>query len=360
MSQPDHDAIVNEIRSAQITASPELRERVRGLAGAVPPTTPTRQRWELPWRRWTLVLVPAAIAVALAASLAIGLAGSGKKEHLSASGGGSGTAEAQRQDAPRSLPFTGPAQDSTTNTGTPFHAKAAGKAGSIPATPGRAQLYETELTLKVKDLSNATKRALQLTRDFHGYVRSVDYGSGSDRGQAYMTLRVPVGSVQAAIVKFSVLGEIVDQHVSIQDVQPTVDKRFRQMQAIRDSVAKLQAQLESPTLTAEERVALENKLVAQRRQLLVLRKQQAALQRLTSFATVELALRTADKAVVVPHEPNRIERALDRAGSILLDEVKVVLYVLIVGAPFLGLAVLAFGGVRLRRRRDEARLLASA
>ena len=357
MSQPDHDAIVNEIRSAQITASPELRERVRGLAAAAPPAAPSRQKRELPWRRWTLVLVPAAIAVALAASLAIGLADSGKKEHLSASGG---TVEAQRAGAPPALPFTGPAQDSTRNTVTPSSAKAAGKAGSIPATQGRAQLYETELTLKVKDLSSATKRALLLTRDFHGYVRSVDYGSGSERGQAYMTLRVPVGSVQAAIVEFSALGEIIDQHVSIKDVQPTLDKRFRQMQAIRDSIAKTQAKLESPTLTAEQRAALENELVAQRRQLVVLQRQQAALERLTSYATVELALRTADKAVVVPHEPNRIERALDRAGSILLDEVKVVLYVLIVGAPLLALAVLAFGGVRLRRRRDEAKLLASA
>src|SRR4029079_12876213 len=127
-----------------------------------------------------------------------------------------------------------------------------------------------------------------------------------------------------------------------------------------DSIAKIQAQLESPALTAEERAALENKLVAERRQLVVLQKQQAALQRLTSVATVALALRTPDKAVVVPHEPNRIERTLDRAGSVLLDEVKVVLYVLIVGAPLLVLAVLAFGGVRFRRRRDEARLLASA
>ena len=358
MSQPDHDAIVNEIRSAQITASPELRERVRGLAAAAPPAAPPRQKRELPWRRWTLVLVPAAIAVALAASLAIGLADSGKKEHLSASGG------SRRVAAPGAPPVAplhrpGPGLDHEYGHAVPARRRP-GRPAASPATQGRAQLYETELTLKVKDLSSATKRALLLTRDFHGYVRSVDYGSGSERGQAYMTLRVPVGSVQAAIVKFSALGEIIDQHVSIQDVQPTVDKRFRQMQAIRDSIAKTQAKLESPTLTAEQRAALENELVAQRRQLVVLQKQQAALQRLTSYATVELALRTADKAVVVPHEPNRIERALDRAGSILLDEVKVVLYVLIVGAPLLALAVLAFGGVRLRRRRDEARLLASA
>ena len=145
MSQPDHDAIVNEIRSAQISASPELRERVRGLAAAAPPAAPSRQKRELPWRRWTLVLVPAVIAVALAASLAIGLADSGKKENLAASGG---TVEVQRAGAPPSLPFTGPAQDSTRNTVAPSSAKAAGKAGSIPARQGRAQpVSYTHLTL---------------------------------------------------------------------------------------------------------------------------------------------------------------------------------------------------------------------
>src|SRR4051812_19270519 len=256
MSQPDQDAIVNEIRSAQITASPELRERVRALAAAAPPAPPRAQKRELPWRRWSLVLVPAAVAVALAASLAIGLADSGKPKHLSAGGGGA--LETQRKLAPPPVAFTGPVaggQGASTDAAAPFSSKTAGKAaaGSIPATQGRAQLYESELTLKVKDLSGATKRALRLTRDFNGYVRSVDYGSGSDHGNAYMTLRVPVGSVQAAIVKFSALGEIIDQHVSIRDVQPTLDRRFRQMQSIRDSIAKIQAKLESPTLSADER-----------------------------------------------------------------------------------------------------------
>jgi hypothetical protein len=171
---------------------------------------------------------------------------------------------------------------------------------------------------------------------------------------------VPVGSVQAAIVKFSALGDILDQHVSIQDVQPTVDRRFRQMQGIRDQIAKLQAKLANPGLSSDERTTLENELVAQRRQLVVLQKQATALSRQTSFATVSLALRTADKAVVVPHDPNRIERALDRSGSILLDEVKVVLYALVVGAPLFALAFLAFGGARFRRRRTEERLLSTS
>jgi Domain of unknown function (DUF4349) len=341
MSQPE---IVEQIRASRITASPELRARVLELAAAVPPAPP--RRGELPWRRIALILVPAAVAIALAGALVAGLAGSGKKKSVSAA------------PAPRQVlqPFA--QRDAATTS--EKAAGAAGGADSIPATPGRAQLHESEFTLKVHDLSAATKRALRLTRAYHGYVRSVEYGSGKERGSAYLVVRVPVGSAQEAIVKLSALGEILDQHVSIQDVQPTVDRRFRQLQAIRDRIAKLQAKLESPTLTPDERAALENRLVAQRRRLVVLQKQQAALRRQTSFATVSLSLRTAAKAAVVPHEPGRIERALDRSGSILLDEVKVLLYVLIVGAPLLALAGLVFGGVRFRRRREEARLLASA
>jgi hypothetical protein len=345
MSQPEHEAIVNEIRSARIAASPELRARVCEVAAAVPPAP---RRRELRWRRPALALVPAAVAVAVAVTVAVGVLSSGKHSQTNA---------VRREATPQ--PFASTDQGAV-HGGIAPKATGGGAAGSLPATAGRAQLYDAELTLKVKNLSGATQRALRLTRGFHGYVRSVDYGSGTERGSAYLTLRVPIGSVQAAIVKYSALGEILDQHVSIKDVQPTVDRRFRQMQAVRDSIAKIQAKLESPSPSADERTALENELVAERRRLVVLQRQQTALRRLTSYATVELALRSAGKAVVVPHHPNRIDRALDRAGSILLDEVKVLLYVLIVGAPLFALAALAFGGVRLRRRRDEARLLASA
>jgi hypothetical protein len=172
----DHDAIVNEIRSAQITASPERASARRGLAAAALPPR-RRGRGGAVRRRWTLVLVPAAIAVALAASLAIGLADSGKKEHLRRAAASSSRSAGDPAGAPS------PARPRT-RPGTRLRPPARRRPeGRIPATQGRAQLYETELTLKVKDLSSATKRALPLTRDFHGYVRSVDYGSGSERGQ---------------------------------------------------------------------------------------------------------------------------------------------------------------------------------
>ena len=212
----------------------------------------------------------------------------------------------------------------------------------------------------MKSLSGATKRALRLTRSFNGYVRSVEYGSGTARGSAYLVLRVPIGSVQEALVRFSALGEILDQHVSIQDVQPQLDKRFRAMQTLRDRIVKLQAKLQDPTLSADERKALENELVSVRRQLVVLQREQTRLQRQTSFATVSIDLRSTDKAVAVPHDPGRIGRALDRSGSILLDEAKVAVYVLIVGAPLFALLALGLGSLRVRRRRSETRLLSTS
>ena len=348
MSQPE---IQEQIRAARITASPELRARVLAIAATPAAAPPARPRRQLRWRRWTLVAVPAAAAVALAATLTAGLATSGPS-------GEKHTAQRGSVFAPRP-PATASTGGATQKGAGAVDSSATGPAG-LPATAGRAQLYDAELTLKIGDLSTATKRALRLTRTFHGYVRSIEYGSGPKSGSAYLVVRVPVGSVQEALVRFSALGTIVDQHVSIQDVQPTVDRQFRQMQGMRDAIAKLQARLESPNLTSAQRAELENQLVSVRRQLVLLQKQQAALLRQTSYATVSLDLRTKQKAAVVPATPSRIGRALHRSGQILVDEVKVLLYVLIVGAPIFVLLGLAFGGLRMRRRRDEARLLATS
>ena len=350
MSQPDHEAIVAEIRGARITASRELRARVLAIAAATA-TDRTAERprtgFRPPWRRLVLVAVPACLAVALAAALAVGLTGSGKSSQEQSAAGG----DATRGTLPKAL---------ENGTVAPSTATGNGAAAGLPATQKRAQLYEAELSLRVKDLSATTKRGLRLTRDFHGFVRSVDYGSGAESGSATMVVRVPIGSVQAALVAFSELGEIVDQHVSIRDVQPKVDAQFRRMQAQRDLIAKIQAKLESPSLSQAERAALEDRLVAARRSIVVMQRAQAALERQTSFATISLDLATVKKETAVPAGPGRIGRALHRSGQILADEAKVLVYILIVGAPFIVLGAFAFGGMRLRRRRSEERLLSTS
>src|SRR5712691_10132768 len=77
--------IVRELKSARVAASPELREQVRAIAepGPEPPpaSAPVRARRpalpQFSLRRWTTVLVPAALVVALGSAFAVGLATSG-------------------------------------------------------------------------------------------------------------------------------------------------------------------------------------------------------------------------------------------------------------------------------------------
>lgn len=339
MSQPE---ILAEIRSARVVAPDRLRERILAIPAASPPTSPRRLRRPRISRRSLMVLAPACLALGLAGALAAGLATSGKPGAKDAAG-----------------EVASPALAGATDTAEPPQAKAA-VPGALPATPGRAQLYEAELTLQVADLSTTTKRALRLTRSLKGYVRSVEYGSGPERGTASLVLRVPVERVQAAIVAFSALGRILDQHVSIQDVQPQLDRRFRQMQAQRTAITKLQAKLASPALSPGDRDALEAQLAAARRRLAELQSAQAAQQRQTAYATVSLSLRSEQAAAAAPAGRGRIDRALRRSGSILLDEARVLVYVLVVGAPLFLLGGLAIGSLRIRRRRSEERLLSTS
>lgn len=343
------EEIVRELRSGRIAASPELRERVREIASRPPEPPPQPRRLSLPalgWRRAALVLAPACLAAVLVSALTYGLATSGREERVATP-----------------PPVVLESERGSTDTVVPAEKSAAGQtvagetAAGLPATPGRAQLYEAELTLRVRNLSAATKRALGLTRSFGGYVRTVDFGSGEETGRAYLVVRIPVGSVQKAIVRFSALGEILGQHVSIRDVQPQLDERFRRMQESRREITKLQARLLDPRLSSTQRAALEAELVKEQQRLAALQREQAQAQRRASFATVSLSLRTAKPAAAKPDEPGRIERTFDNAGSILLDEAKVVIYAVVVGAPVLLLLALAVAGARTRRRRAEERLL---
>src|SRR5262245_36930624 len=126
MSQPDHQAILDQIRGSRIKASPGLRERVRAIAASPPPAATTRT---VPWRRIALVAVPACLAVAAAASLAGGLLDSGRQ-------GENQAARGEREATP--LSRSAPAD---TLAPTLSSAGSGGGAG-LPATAGRAQRYE--------------------------------------------------------------------------------------------------------------------------------------------------------------------------------------------------------------------------
>ncbi len=213
----------------------------------------------------------------------------------------------------------------------------------------------------VDELSDATVRAMRMARALGGYVVWVRYETPrSERGDSYLTLRVPVLRAQRAIMRFSSLGRVIGQDIQIRDVQPQVDALERRIIELRGRIGAIDVRLRSAGLSEGERARLEfrrGKLVSALREAT---RARAATIRRARFATMSLTLTTAKPEKKEGAAPGRIERTLSDAGGVLVKELAWTLFVLAVVAPFVLLAVLAIWGVRAARRLGDRRLLESS
>jgi Domain of unknown function (DUF4349) len=208
-----------------------------------------------------------------------------------------------------------------------------------PAVPApsttRAQNVNATLQLLVGntgDLSATTQQALRTTRRLGGYVVAVDYGTPDPSdGTASLRLRIPVSRLQAAIVRFSDLGQILAQQTQITDVQRRLDELTRKIREAKGNKTKIGA----------------------------LRRERIRIGRHAAYATVALDLTTHEpekKAAA----PSRLDRAVSDAAGVLTAELAVGAYALIVASPLLILLAAAFVGSRAYRRYADQRLLERA
>ena len=226
------------------------------------------------------------------------------------------------------------------------------------AVGGRAQEWDVSLELAVRDnraLSDASAEAISATRALGGFVVSSSVGTQGRNGHAALVVRVPQRRVQDAIARFSQLGTITGQQVSVQDRQGELDRLARRIDTLRLQRAELNAKLAQPGLSEVERLRLE--LRRQRVQGLLnqLTRQRANVAGEVALAEVSLALETRRSAAAPGG--GRFDDAVGDALDVLAVAAAVAVFLLIVLLP---LAVLAGGfvlGRRVLRRRDEERLL---
>ncbi len=330
------EALQHEIRTTRPAAPDALRERVRALTAEQPVREPLLGRL-LPRRA---VLVPIALVVALFAVGVVGLSRTGPSTVTSSRGSG-GVVDSSEQSADSALKAVPP----TAATGT------------APApTPGRLQNVDVEMRLRVagvEELSSATKRAMRLAQSLGGYVESVQYDApAAGIGGAQLTLRIPNDKVQGAITQLSALGTILGQRIGIADLQASADDLGDRIVEARETIARLQTQLRSTTLLAEERAVLQARLEQARGTLADLQASLKATRAEGQLATVQLSL-TTEPIEAAPANGSK----LDRLGDVLVWEAVALLYVLALAGPFVLLGVIAWLVLRARRRRDEARLL---
>ena len=286
--------LITALQAARPVASDPLRDRVRAIAAAEPVRRPSpfARLSRISLRRFALVAVPATAVVLLGTAGVVGLLDSGSGPQVESS---AARDELSRRPRPRAR-----AGDRTTAQGR--------RASAPPMRPARTddraapQRYSAQLTLAVKDvdgLSDATQKALQITRDLGGYVVSVSYAT-SDTGVSSLTLKVPTANVQDALVRLTGLGKIVSQQVQIDDLQGQVDELTKRETALRGQIARLSARLAGTDLDAETRATLEARRDAARAELARVRTTRAQVNGEAKYATIQLTLQTSQSSAVVP------------------------------------------------------------
>jgi hypothetical protein len=338
-----YDEIVRGLRTLP-GAPAELRGRVLELAAVADTPRPRRRGLRI-----ALALGLVVVAAVAAISLTSGGSRPGQQKLLAGEAATGGKAA------------TRAATPNRTVLAPTFHENP--QAVGLPVTRGRLTEVHASLRLRVKSvdrLSKATARAMRITRSLGGFVQSVDYGTPSGgNGDAYLTVRIPVGNVQKAVTRFTALGSILSQHLSIRDLQNQANAEVLRILQLRELAAQLRAKLQG-SLTPEERVAVQARLDAVRGLLRAKTGQHAGTLRQGRLSTFELELTTRKGAAATPSHPGRIGRAAKHAFSALSKTIAGLLYALIVLSPLLVLAAAVLWGARYRRRRVEQRLLARA
>ena len=355
-------ALLDELTVGEIAPPAELRERVRSLTTALPEAAPApRRRPGVRLRRPQLRLAPV-LGLAAVAAVIVGVVATQTRTsstplanppHLTA-------ADQQAQRVSES------ADDKVIPAmpqGTAGAAPPAKTASTAPLPDGqRAQDYAASLRLavgSVAELSRSTQSVLDTVRSLGGAVVTVDYGTPTaGSGQAIIDLRVPVGRAQEALRRFSALGTITAQQVSIRDLQAGLDQQNNRVRALRHRIDLLEAKLLSPSLTPEERVTLENRLADSKSSLESVLRGVHATQQRAAFARFSLDLVTGrGTAIAPPSEPGGFERTAEEALDVISVAGRGALFALIVGGPFVLFAGGAWWLSRKLRRRAARRLL---
>ncbi|HEX3806219.1 MAG TPA: DUF4349 domain-containing protein [Gaiellaceae bacterium] len=301
--------VLAELREAQVAAPADVRERVRLLAAA-DPTTPARR---FTWKRSLVVALP--VAAAIAGAFVLTRPSHHVKDQL------------QLAKAPPVL-------------STQIQHGSAAAPAFVPSARSRVQIVGTTLSLRIPNaqgVSDAVKRAVQITTSLSGYASSVHEQTHGKTASADLTLKVPRAHVQQAVSRLSQLGTITAEQVSVTDKQAGLNATDRE-------IARLQKQLAATTGT-KQRAALTSHIQS-------LQRSEAQLRRAAHYATIHLTLATPPAPAKTRHHG-----PLHGVGVALRWLGIGAVYALAIGLPVAIVLALCWFAIRLIRRRREEALL---
>jgi len=203
---------------------------------------------------------------------------------------------------------------------------------------------------------------MRITRGLGGFVASARFAQpGDGDGDSRLVVRVPVDKVSRAVMRFSGLGTVIGQDVSIQDLQRRFGRQTQRIERLQRTIAGLGEELKRTDLTETERIRLRERIAAEQVRLTAARGARGATLRQGRLATVGLTLTTREGAELQPPPPpGRFEQTLRDALTVLATLLTWLVAAAIVAGPFVLLLLGAVAFERRRRRRADERLLDAA
>lgn len=234
--------------------------------------------------------------------------------------------------------------------------------------PARKLIRTVDLDLRVADPDAAAERVRELADAAGGYVSESNAYRVEGLLRYGMTIRIPVEKLDAVVGQLKALAvEVEREHLRTEDVTERfvdLEARLRTLRLTEEELQALLAESRSRGSKAEDIMAIYRHLTEIRTNIEQLQGQLNALDRLTTYSTVNLDLVPTEAARPLvgdrwrPSETVRGGlRALVRALELTAD---VAILLVIVVAPIgllLGLAVWlmtkAIGALRRRRREGS-------
>lgn len=246
-----------------------------------------------------------------------------------------------------------PADEAAAETGAPVSDGPGFDLGVV----GRDVIVEMHVLMSSDDIERSVAAVTASAQTLGGGVASsnVSYGdpaNADDRGHAVLVVKVPPDSIDRLLSGLDTTGEVRSIEQSSQDVTEQLIDLDVRIENARESVANVRGFMEQ-TDNLNELVTLEGELTRRQTELEQLEAQQRNLADRVALSTITVEIVPTDTVPATDDGGDSIADAFANGWEAFGTVMFVIVYALVVLAPFLGLAAigLAIAAVVVRRRK---------
>ncbi len=181
----------------------------------------------------------------------------------------------------------------------------------------RAVIRNGSLTVRVPNVEDAERKVTKFVSDQGGFISASESSDlASQAPNITISLRIPIGSFDQAMMMFEGLGTRLAKKISGEDVTAKVVDFDARMKIMSAQETSLRNSLEKSSYSSDT-VQLQDRLMRLREEIESLTAQRKALSELAALSTIQLTLQGETKGMVEVNDKGWVQEAWNTATSVL-------------------------------------------